>query len=197
MKKLKLVAVWNPKGGQGKSMLALNLAAAACEMGLKPLVVDQDQQGTAMLYFKSGNLPFQVVPEVPAERPNVDIVIFDHQASDWELPDTRLLVMPLKPARDQFATYMDAFKRAGKAGKNIITVVTDGQTHRASEKEVMTALKDEGAFIIPSSGVFSRAAAEYKTIYDESMNRAYKVGERRREISRILGAILMEDTGNE
>ena len=192
MKKIKLVSIWNPKGGQGKSMLAINLAAAACEIGLKPLVICQDQQGTSMLYFKAGNLPFEVVEEIPNEKPDADIVIFDHQASDWEVPDTHLLVMPLKPARDQFATYLDAFKRAHKKGKDIITVVTDGQTHRASEKEVMEALKSDNAFIIPSSGVFSRAAAEYRTIFDSTMNRAYKVGERRREISRILGAILME-----
>jgi chromosome partitioning protein len=38
----KLVNIWNPKGGQGKSMIAINLAAAAVQMGLKPLVICQD-----------------------------------------------------------------------------------------------------------------------------------------------------------
>lgn len=194
MKKIKLVSIWNPKGGQGKSMLAINLSAAAVEMGIKPLVICQDQQGTSINYFRAGNLPFEVVEQIPQEAPDADIVFFDHQASDWEVPDTQLLLMPLKPARDQYATYIDAYKRAESIGKDIITVVTDGQMHRQSEKETTDYLRGEGAYVIPSSGVFSRAAAEYRTIFDPSLNKAYKVGERRREVSQILGAVLLEHT---
>jgi chromosome partitioning protein len=193
----KLVSIWNPKGGQGKSLLALNLAAAAIELGLKPLVICQDQQGTSMLYFKGGNLPFQVIDAIPKEQPDADIIFFDHQASDWEVPKTKLLVMPIKPARDQYATYIDAKKRAETQGKEIITVVTDGQAHRADEKTTTEALKSKGALVIPSSGVFSRAAGEYRTIFDTEMNKAYKVNERRREISQILGRILMDISTNQ
>jgi len=194
MKKIKLVSIWNPKGGQGKSMLAINLAAAAVEMGIKPLVICQDQQGTSINYYKAGNLPFEVVGEIPQSRPDADIVFFDHQASDWEVPNNNLLLMPLKPARDQFATYIDAYKRASAKGKEIITVVTDGQAHRQSEKTTSEYLRAEGAFVIPSSGVFSRASEDYRTIYDPALNKAYKIGERRREISKILGAILLDQS---
>jgi len=112
MKLIKLVSIWNPKGGQGKSTLAINLAAASVELGLKPLVICQDPQGTSLLYYKSGYLPFEVIDSVPSNRPEADIVIFDHQASDWEVPNNNLIVMPLKPARDQYATYIDAYRRA-------------------------------------------------------------------------------------
>jgi len=194
MKKIKLVSIWNPKGGQGKSMLAINLAAAAVEIGIKPLIICQDQQGTSTNYYKGGNLPFEVITKIPEEQPNADIIFFDHQASDWEVPSNHLLLMPLKPARDQYATYIDAFKRADAIGKNIITVVTDGSGHRQSEKSTVDYLKEQGAFIIPSSGVFSRASDEYRTIFDASLNKAYKIKERRNEISKILGAILLEQS---
>lgn len=190
---IKLVSIWNPKGGQGKSMLAVNLAGAAIELGLKPLVICQDPQGTAMLYFRSGNIPFKVIDAIPNKRPDADIVIFDHQASDWEVPKNNIIVMPMKPARDQYATYIDAYKRAEKLNKQIITVVTDGQTHRASEKETTKYLEEKGAFVVPSSGVFSRASSNYHTIFDSNMNKAYKVKERRMEISKILAAILMSN----
>ena len=183
MKIIKLVSIWNPKGGQGKSTLAINLAAASVELGLKPLIICQDPQGTSLLYYKSGNLPFEVVDSVPTDRPDADIVIFDHQASDWEVPKNHLIVMPLKPARDQYATYIDAYRRAELLGKKIITVVTDGQEHRANEKDTIDYLKSKGACVIPSSGVFSRAASEYITIFDQKMNKAYKIRERRMEIS--------------
>jgi chromosome partitioning protein len=196
MKQIKLISIWNPKGGQGKSMLAINLAAASVELGLKPLVVCQDPQGTSMLYFKAGNLPFDVLDSVPSNRPDADIVIFDHQASEWEVPTNYLLLMPLKPARDQYATYIDAYSRAELLGKRIITIVTDGQEHRASENETIKYLKEKGAFVIPSSGVFRRASSEYLTIFDPKMNKAYKVRERRIEINKILAAILIENKGD-
>ena len=79
-------------------------------------------------------------------------------------------------------------------GKNIITVVTDGSGHRQSEKATVEYLEEQGAFIIPSSGVFSRASNEYRTIFDVALNKAYKVGERRREMSKILGALLIEQS---
>jgi chromosome partitioning protein len=193
MKIIKLVSIWNPKGGQGKSTLAINLAAASVELGLKPLIICQDPQGTSLLYYKSGNLPFEVVDSVPTDRPDADIVIFDHQASDWEVPKNYLIVIPLKPARDQYATYIDAYRRAELLGKKIITVVTDGQEHRANEKDTIDYLKSKGACVIPSSGVFSRAASEYITIFDQKMNKAYKIRERRMEINKILAAILIEN----
>ena len=193
MKLIKLVSIWNPKGGQGKSTLAINLAGASVELGLKPLVICQDPQGTSLLYYKSGNLPFKVLDSVPSNRPEADIVIFDHQASDWDVPANNLIVMPLKPSRDQYATYIDAYRRAGLLGKRIITVVTDGQEHRASEKQTMDYLKNKGACVIAASGVFSRAASEYMTIFDPKMNKAYKIKERRVEINKILANILIEN----
>ena len=49
MATMKIVSVWNPKGGQGKSLIALNLAAAAMsELELTPLVLCRDPQGTAL-----------------------------------------------------------------------------------------------------------------------------------------------------
>lgn len=193
MKKIKIVSIWNPKGGQGKSLLAINLAAAAVEMGIKPLVICQDPQGTSMNYYRGGNLNFTVASEPPSERPDVDIIFFDHQASDWEVPGSHLILMPLKPSRDQYATYIDAFRRASDLGKQIITVVTDGKDHRASEKATSDFLSGQGAFVIPASGVFSRAAEEYRSIFDDELSKAYKIKERRQDVMKILGALLLEE----
>ncbi|MCE7567559.1 AAA family ATPase [Aliivibrio fischeri] len=190
---MKVVSSWNPKGGQGKSLFTINLAAAATQLGLKALVICQDQQGTAMLYHKAGNLPFDVINEIPKERPDVDIVFIDHQASDWEVPKSKFILMPLKPARDQYATYIDAYKRAEASGKTILTVVTDGSAHRADEKATTEALQKKGAYVVPSSGVFSRAAGQYRTIFDEQLNKAYKIGQRRAEMQQILARILMKE----
>lgn len=190
---MKIVHVWNPKGGQGKSMFTINLGAAAVELGKKVLVICQDPQGTSTLYGKNGKLPFEVVSSIPKVKPDVDVIFFDHQAGDWELPTGKLLVMPLKPSRDQYATYKDAELLARKADKQIITVVTDCNNQRPSEVSLTKALKKQGAFVVPASGVFGRAANDYRTIFDEKLNRAYMVSHRRREFLQIMTEILLEN----
>ena len=173
-------------------MIAINLAAAAVEIGLKPLVICQDPQGTSTLYYNGGNLPFEVVQQVPDQRPDADIVIFDHMASDWDVPeDAHILIMPVKPPRDQYASYKDAKKRAERAGKAVITVVTDCNHQRPDETASRDYLVGEGAHEVPASGVFSRAASEYRTIFDPALDKAYKVKHRRREFSALLGAVML------
>ncbi|WP_305843224.1 ParA family protein [Photobacterium leiognathi] len=190
---MNIIDIWNPKGGQGKSMFAINLAGAALELGRKPLVICQDPQGTSTLYYKYGKLPFEVMSEVPKFKPDADVIIFDHQASDWDVPQGNLIVMPVKPSRDQYATYIDAYKKAKAMGKKIVTIVTDTQMQRPDEKSISLNLVEKGAFFVPSSGVFSRAATDYLTIFDDELNRAYKVKERRRELCQIMTEILVKN----
>ena len=40
--------------------------------------------------------------------------------------------------------------------------------------------------------MFSRAAEEYYSIFNPSLNKAYKIAERRKEINKILGVILLD-----
>lgn len=190
---LKVIDIWNPKGGQGKSMVAINLAGAALELGRKPLVICQDPQGTSSLYYKYGSLPFVVLDAVPQSKPDADVIIFDHQASDWEVPDGSLIVMPVKPSRDQYATYLDAYKKAKSLDKSIITIVTDAQMQRPEERMITENLIEKGAFFIPSSGVFSRAASSYTTIFSEELNKAYKIKERRKEFCQIMTDLLIRN----
>ena len=188
---MKIVSVWNPKGGQGKSLIALNLAGAAVsELELKPLVLCRDPQGTAMLAYAKGNMPFDIKPSYPKGAGGYDLVIADHVASDWEVPPAPTVIIPTKPVRTDYATFRDALTRLEKAGKRIIQVVTDGSMARRGERAMILAMRRAGAFEIRSSGVFSRAAEEYRTIFDPAVNQVYGVKERRQELSAILTAVL-------
>ena len=192
---MKLASIWNPKGGQGKSMVSINLAAAAVEIGLKPIVIDRDEQGTSMLYHQAGNLPFEVLTDYPQSAPDVDLVLVDHMANDRDIPRPPLLVMPVIPKRSQYAAYVEALRHAEDADKRIITVVINGDLRREQERNVVLALRQRGAFEVRASGIFSRADNEYRTIFDPALNGAYAVRDRRNEFFAILAAVLQNQPG--
>ncbi|MBL4584536.1 MAG: ParA family protein [Pseudomonadales bacterium] len=194
---MKIVSVWNPKGGQGKSLLSLNLAACAVSIfDLTPLIIDQDPQGTCQECSNEGKLTFKVIGEIPKDKPKgIDLVIIDHQASDWELPDTKILVMPVFPTRTQFKTYSRAYTLAKKSNKNIITVVNNVDMNRKQERNAAKELRQVGAFILQKGSPFGHAESHLSTIFDSSISSikdSYKVKERKSEIEAILTAILRE-----
>ena len=77
--------------------------------------------------------------------------------------------MPVIPKRSQYAAYIDAMNQAKSVGKRIITVVTNGDKRREQERNTILSLKQEGAFEIPASGVFTRADSVYRTSFDPAL----------------------------
>lgn len=186
----RVASIWNPKGGQGKSLLAINLAGAAVKRDLKVLVVCQDPQGTSTEYGRSGDCPFTILQEMPRKDPNVDLLLIDEQASDWNVPSLNLLVMPVKPIRDQYITFNRARKLAIEAGKTVLPVTTDIHQNRRDEMGIAKMLRGQGAMELPSSVSFGRAALTYTTIFDSSLDSVYGVYDRRQNLLNILDAIL-------
>jgi chromosome partitioning protein len=196
---MKSVSVWNPKGGQGKSLLSLNLAACAVNsFDLQPLVIDQDPQGTCRECAKDGRLPFQVIGQIPENKPEgIDLVIIDHQASDWDLPPAKTVVMPVLPTRTQVKTFLRAFTMARDHKKEVIVVVNNVDLNRKQEANAARELRQSGAYVLQKGSPFGHAEAELATIFDDSIpaiRDGYKVKERRAEIEAILVAILREET---
>jgi len=187
---MQLVSVWNPKGGQGKSVIAINLAAAAVGFGLRPLVVCDDPQGTATLFHRGGQLTFDVIDSIPQEKPEVDLLLIDHGARDWKIPPAPIVIMPTKPDRTDIATYQDAISMLRPVGKKVIPVITDAQGHRASHRRAVEAMRRVGAYELRSSGVYGRAAEGWLSIFDYRLDGAYKVDERRAEFESILTTVL-------
>ena len=52
---MNVIACYSIKGGVGKTALAVNLAYAFRESGLRTLLLDLDPQGAASFYFRTGS----------------------------------------------------------------------------------------------------------------------------------------------
>lgn len=63
---MSVISVFNQKGGSGKTMLCVHLAVAAHLKGLRTLILDLDEQGSATNWYRArGAIPGPVVALQP------------------------------------------------------------------------------------------------------------------------------------
>jgi chromosome partitioning protein len=187
-KHMKVVSIWNPKGGSGKSTTSLNLAGAASDIGLKVMVICDDPQGSSTWAASLGNLPFAVVPEVPSERPDVDLVIMDHAAGYSNAPPASIVVTPVRPCRMDYVAFTDAIRSLDD--KKVVKVVSSADMRRRDEKEVSLALQKQGAYVVRSRSVYVRANNEGTTVFDPRWDKVGGTKEAISEFQAILAGVL-------
>lgn len=134
-----VVAVFNQKGGSGKTMLSVHLAVAALHAGRKVAILDLDPQGSAMVWRKArGDIAAPVVVAVPdgslkraiagAEADGFDLVLLDCPPS--VSPSTAqiigaadLVVIPIRPEPFDLAAIPATLRLIG--AKSHVFVLSD------------------------------------------------------------------------
>jgi len=178
---MRRIAFWSPKGGVGKTTLALNFAAAAYYAGKKVLVCDLDPQQSAIDIFNEKSLPFSVVPGLPQVMPNVDYIIYDHAPDIRNVPTVETIVMPMR------ASILDlkAVNRSYRLirDKRVIKCVNAVDTRRHDERVLAMKLFSEGAHLIKDRSIDVRSLAAGQTVFQQSV---YGSRDAQNELNRLL-----------
>jgi chromosome partitioning protein len=134
-----VIAVFNQKGGSGKTMLSVHLAVAAHTTGQKVAVLDLDPQGSSTKWFSDrGDKPGPLVVQVDvtslaravegAAADRYDLVLID--CPPGVTPSTAriigaadLVVIPVRPEPMDMDAIPDTLKLIG--AKNYVFVLSD------------------------------------------------------------------------
>lgn len=185
------LAVWNPKGGVGKSTIALNLAGAIAARGRRVAVVDLDPQGSIIEAAGEGNLPFRVFAELDANE-EVDVVVFDYPPSFDVYPDFqefKAVFFPMRPSRPDVKAGLRVFKDLQRSFR-AIPILSCADFRKKVQKSIFNVLRKSEMFsnvkFVRQRVAFEIAWNDARTVFDSKMERVSGVQEARIEIAQLL-----------
>lgn len=159
--------VHNPKGGSGKTTLALNLAAAFAQQGARVLVVDKDPQGSALTFGriadKAGReLPFAVSTVAAA---GFDVYLFDHAPGLVDRHGGRVTVMPTLLDSQSYMVFKRGCALAQEEGRVVVPVGMRYRQDRSEQRLIASSLQ---APLIRDRAVYSNAYGRGETVFSST-----------------------------
>lgn len=188
-------SVWSPKGGVGKSTLALNLAARLSHEQSKPrvLLVDLDAQQSARTWQaqakQCGNVvPFDVAAS-DAQASAYDIVIYDHAPGMLDVSTLRGVVLtPVLPSFFDAVATVRAESELREKGRRVLLLPNRVETSHASDVAFLANFLNK-PYIKRRKAAYQQTVARGLSIYaDKCGVRGLK--EARAELDRAVDSLL-------
>ena len=152
---MRTIAFWSPKGGVGKTTLAINVAAAAHYDGKKVILCDMDPQFSAADVFNDQQLPYSVFRGYPDVTPRVDIMVLDFPPRVDIALTGDVIVVPMRACILDMRAVNKAIRYV--YDRQIVKCVNAVDTRRHDERLLAMKLYAEGARLIKDRSVYSRA----------------------------------------
>lgn len=185
-----IIAILNQKGGVGKTTLSVHLATVWAQQGKRVLMVDADQQGSALDWSASrqGTHLFPVVGlpkaslhrELPGLAVNYDIVVIDGPPRVYDVARSAILasqvvMIPVQPSPyDVWAAkdIIDLLKEASSFNENLKSafVINRKIVNTAIGRDVTDALAEYPLPVLKTAISqrvnFAESAAQGKTVLE-------------------------------
>ncbi|MCO7224648.1 ParA family protein [Pleionea sp. CnH1-48] len=182
---MKKIAFWSPKGGVGKTTLAINVAAAAYHNRKKVVLCDMDPQHSAADIFNDKKLPFSVFKGVPDVMPHADIMIYDFPPRvDIDI-EGDVVVVPMRACIIDMRAVNKALRHVHN--KRLVKCVNAVDVRRHDERMMAMKLHSDGARLIKDRSIYSRSIAQGGSVFESQL---YGAKDARREINMLYAAIL-------
>jgi chromosome partitioning protein len=163
------LSVVSPKGGMGKTLLTLNLAASFAHDGHRVCVVDHDPQGSALVFGKIAERAGIELPFVPtsARVSGFDICLHDHPPGVVEHYPSKILIMPVVLDAPSGAIHLRGKTLLTERGLNILEVVNRFRADRAEPRRLL-ANQFSHCPVINERTLYSNLYGQGRTVFTAS-----------------------------
>lgn len=133
------LSVVSPKGGVGKTMLALQLAASFARDGHRTCLVDHDPQGSSLVFGKLAERAGIELPFVPtcARVSGFDVYIHDHPPGLAEAYPSRIAIVPTLLDAPSFLIHRRGLRHLAERGLIVIPVASRFRSDRKQQRDLV------------------------------------------------------------
>lgn len=157
------IAIINAKGGSGRTTLALNLCGFFAKT-MKVQLVDQDPQGSALVWAKMSKEPkFSVTRN---EQKGFDVTVLDTAPGLGKLPMADCYVLPTQLDGVSFLVFLKVLVTLQASGKPIVVVANRVQTRRKEHRLRLKSKHLADAHVVRDRAALASAYAQGVTVFD-------------------------------
>ena len=188
----KLISVFSPKGGVGKTTISLHLADALSQQKKNVLVYDSDTQKALTEVFKhSEELSFTVTDKSPSSVNDFDYIIVDFPPSLANLTREQRTILdrsdhvvsPIRASRLDLMSFKSIKNQIQK--DRLISVLSCYDKRIKDQVQVHDEIAND-FIVISYSSIYSRTINACKTIFSESVKNLYGVKKAQAELLKLV-----------
>lgn len=189
-------SVWSPKGGCGKSTIALTLASffAAEDTSRKVLLVDADAQQSARTWEAQARqlghaLPFEVAAS-NARASSYDVVVYDHAPGlAGSTLKGQVVLLPVLPSFFDAASAIRGEADLRSKGQRVMMLPNRVETSHASDVAFLAGFVGK-PYIKKRKAAYQATVARGLTLYGADKSGIRGLKEARAEFERVVDGLI-------